>query len=112
MAEDLRDRQRDVRDKVRNAQGDLHESSKALASAARRLGRTRAALWPRHSADSVAAQEQVAEAVRLDTLMQARLQAAEHKLALARVALDSRPQARPRAARRDRRAGGQQLRQR
>ncbi len=87
MAEDLRDRQRDVRDRVRNAQGELHESSKALASAARRLGRTRAALSSAQRRLS-AAQKQVAEAVRLDNLMQARLQAAEHKLAVARVALD------------------------
>ncbi len=87
MAEDLRDRQRDVRDRVRNAQGELHESSKELASAARRLGRTRAALSSAQRRLN-AAQVLVAEAVRVDTLMQARLQAAEHKLALARVALD------------------------
>ena len=111
MAEDLRDRQRDVRDKVRNAQGDLHESSKALASAARQLGRTRAALATAQRKLG-AAQEKVAEAVRLDNLMQARLQAAEHKLALARVALAGRPEASPRAARGDRRARGEQLRQR
>ena len=88
MAEDLRDRQHDVRDKVRNAQGDLHESSKELASAARQLGRTRAALATAQRKLG-AAQEKVAEAVRLDNLMQARLQAAEHKLALARVALEA-----------------------
>ncbi len=88
MAEDLRDRQREVRDKMRNAQGDLHESSKALAAAARRLDRTRAALASAQMR-LTKAQAQVAEAVRLDTLMQARLQAAEHKLALARVALDA-----------------------
>ena len=88
MAEDLRDKQRDVRDKVRSAQGDLHESSKALASAARRLSRARAALASAQ-VKLTAAQKQVAEAVRLDQLMQARLQAAEHKLALARVALDA-----------------------
>jgi len=88
MAEDLRDRQRDVRDKVRSAQGDLHESSKALASAARRLERARTALASAQ-AKLTKAQEQVAEAVRLDTLMQERLEAAEHKLALARVALEA-----------------------
>ena len=88
MAEDLRHKQRDVREKVRSAQGDLHESSKALASAARRLSRTRAALASAQ-VKLTAAQKQVAEAVRLDQLMQARLQAAEHKLALARVALDA-----------------------
>ncbi len=88
MAEDLRDRQHDVRDKVRNAQGDLNESSKELASAARQLGRTRAALATAQRKLG-AAQEKVAEAVRLDNLMQARLQAAEHKLALARVALEA-----------------------
>jgi murein DD-endopeptidase MepM/ murein hydrolase activator NlpD len=88
MAEDLRDRQRDVRDKVRSAQGELNESSKELASAARRLGRTRAALASAQRRLS-AAQDKVAEAVRLDKLMQARLQAAEHKLALARLALEA-----------------------
>ena len=65
---------------VRSAQGDLHESSKALASAARRLGRTRAALAS-CTGRLTAAQKQVAEAARLDALMQARLQAAEHRLA-------------------------------
>ena len=88
MAEDLRHKQRDVRDKVRSAQGDLHESSKALASAARRLSRTRAALASAQ-VRLTAAQKQVAEAVQLDQLMQARLEAAEHRLALARVALDA-----------------------
>ena len=88
MAEDLRDRQRDVSDKVRSAQGDLHESSKALASAARRLERARTALASAQAKLSKA-QAQVAEAVRLDTLMQERLEAAEHKLALARVALQA-----------------------
>ena len=88
MAEDLRDKQRDVRDKVRSAQGDLHESSKALASAARRLSRTRATLASAQ-VRLTAAQKQVTEAVRVDQLLQARLEAAEHRLALARVALDA-----------------------
>lgn len=87
-AEDLRDKQREVRGQVRSAQGDLHESSKALAAAARRLGRARAALAAAQKRLSTAQANERA-AARLDALMQQRLQAAEKRLAAARVALDA-----------------------
>jgi len=87
-ADDLRDKQRDVRGQVRKTQTDLHESSKALAAAARRLERARAALGASQRRLAVA-QTNLAAAARLDAQMQARLQAAEHRLALARVALDA-----------------------
>lgn len=87
-ADDLRDKQRDVGGQVRKTEGDLHESSKALATAARQLARARAALAASQRRLTVA-QADLAAAARLDALMQARLQAAEHALALARVALDA-----------------------
>jgi murein DD-endopeptidase MepM/ murein hydrolase activator NlpD len=87
-ADDLRDKQRRARGQVQSAQGDLHESSKALQAAARRLQRARAALAVSQRRLG-AAQANLAVAARLDALMQARLQAAEHALALAQVALDA-----------------------
>ena len=87
-AEDLNKKQRQARGQVRAAQGDLHESSKALQAAARRLERARAALSAAQRRLSTA-QRSVDAAARLDALMQARLQAAEHRLALARVALEA-----------------------
>jgi murein DD-endopeptidase MepM/ murein hydrolase activator NlpD len=86
--DDLRDRQRDVRGQVRDAQGDLHESSKALAAAARRLGRARAALAAAQNRLDTA-EAAVAEAARLDARMQRRLEAAQHRLVQARAALDA-----------------------
>lgn len=87
-ADDLRDKQKHVRGQVTAAQGDLNESSQALAAAAVQLRRARAALAAAQGRLGVA-QENLAAAARLDALMQARLQAAEHRLALARVALDA-----------------------
>ena len=87
-AEDLRDKQRDVQGQVRSAQGDLKESSTALAAAARRLGRARAALGAAQR-QLASAQAQLDAAARRDARMQARLQAAERRLAVARVALDA-----------------------
>lgn len=87
-ADDLRDKQKNVRGQVKAAQGDLNESSQALAAAAVQLRRARAALAAAQGRLGVA-QENLAAAARLDALMQARLQAAEHRLALARVALDA-----------------------
>ena len=83
----LRDRQRQVQGQVRGAQGDLEESSKALASAARGLTRARAALGAAQRRLTVA-QRNLDAAARVDALMQARLQAAEQRLAGARTALD------------------------
>ena len=83
----LRDRQRHVQGQVRGAQGDLEESSKALASAARGLTRARAALGAAQRRLTVA-QRNLDAAARVDALMQARLQAAEQRLARARTALD------------------------
>lgn len=88
MADDLHNRQKHVRGQMRNAQGDLHESSKALAAAAQRLDRARAALSAAQKRLTTA-QNNVAAAARLDALMQTRLQEAEHRLAVARVALDA-----------------------
>ncbi len=87
-ADNLRDKQRDVRGQVRSTQGDLQESSKALGAAARRLRTARAALTSAQRR-LVVAQNNLDAAARLDALMQSRLQAAEHRLALARVALDA-----------------------
>ncbi len=88
MADDkLRDRQRHVQGQVRGAQGDLEESSKALARAARGLTRARAALGAAQRRLTVA-QRNLDAAARVDALMQARLQAAEDRLAGARIALD------------------------
>ena len=84
----LREKQRDVRGRVRHAQGDLQESSKALQAAARRLDRARASLTAAQKRLATA-EVDLAAATRLDTLMQARLQAAEQRLALARIALDA-----------------------
>ena len=86
-AEDLKKKQRQAHGQVRSAQGDLHESSKALSAAAARVQRARAALSASQRRLNDAAHNLEA-AARLDALMQARLQAAEHRLALARVALD------------------------
>ncbi len=83
----LRDRQRHVQGQVRGAQGDLEESSKALSSAARGLTRARAALGAAQRRLTVA-QRNLDAAARVDALMQARLQAAEQRLARARTALD------------------------
>ncbi len=84
--DDLRKKKRQVQGQVRSAQGDLHESSKALAAAARRLQRARAVLGAAQARLN-SAQAQVAEAIQLDTVMQQRLQVAEQVLAAARVAL-------------------------
>lgn len=73
---------------MRKTERDLHESSKALATAARQLARARAALAASQRRLAVA-RDNLAAAARLDAQMQARLQAAEHALALARVALDA-----------------------
>jgi murein DD-endopeptidase MepM/ murein hydrolase activator NlpD len=86
-ADDLKKKQRQARSQIRNAQGDLHESSNALNAAAGRLQRARAALSAAQRRLAIA-QSNVTAAARVDALMQARLQAAEHALALARVALD------------------------
>ena len=83
----LRDRQRHVQGQVRGAQGDLEESSKALAGAARALTKARAALGAAQRRLTVA-QRNLDAAVRVDALMQARLQAAEQRLAQARTALE------------------------
>jgi murein DD-endopeptidase MepM/ murein hydrolase activator NlpD len=87
-ADDLRDKQRKAHGQVRTAQGDLAESSGALAAAARRLASARSALAASQKR-LTAAQSALAAAARLDAAMQARLQAAEHALAVARVALDA-----------------------
>ena len=87
-ADDLRDKQRDVRGQLRRTQGDLQESSQALAAVARGLRTARAALTSAQRR-LVVAQSNLAAADRLDALMQARLQAAEDRLALARLALDA-----------------------
>ena len=84
--DDLRDRQKKVRGEIRHAQGDLHESSKALNAAARRLSKARAALGAAQRRLSVA-QRDLNAAARLDAVMQARLQRAEHALAVARQEL-------------------------
>ena len=87
-AEDkLKKKQHQAKSQVRDAQGDLHESSKALVAAANRLRTARAALTSAQRRLAVA-QKNLDAAARLDAQMQARLQAAEHRLALARVALD------------------------
>ena len=88
-AEDkLRKRQRAAHGQVRQALGDLQESSKGLRAAAQRLMRARTVLKAAQRRLAVA-QKQVDAAARLDARMQARLQAAEHRLAVARVALDA-----------------------
>lgn len=87
-ADDLREKQKHVRGQVQSAQGDLNESSHALAAASVQLRRARAALSSAQGRLGVA-QVNLLAAARLDALMQARLQAAEHRLALARVALDA-----------------------
>jgi murein DD-endopeptidase MepM/ murein hydrolase activator NlpD len=87
-ADELHNKQRHARSQVRSAQGDLHESSKALTAAAARVQRARAALSAAQQRLNVAAHN-LAAAARLDALMQARLQAAEHRLAVARVALET-----------------------
>ena len=87
-AEDkLKKRQHQAKSQVRHAQGDLHESSRALVSAAKRVHSARAALTASQRRLAVA-QRNADAAARRDAQMQARLQAAEHRLALARVALD------------------------
>ena len=84
----LRKRQRAAHGQVRQALGDLQESSKGLRAAAQRLMRARTVLKAAQRRLAVA-QRQVDAAARLDARMQARLQAAEHRLAVARVALDA-----------------------
>jgi murein DD-endopeptidase MepM/ murein hydrolase activator NlpD len=85
--DDLKDRQRTVRGQISRAQGDLHESSKALNAAARRLERARAALGAAQRRLTVA-QRNLSAAARVDRIMQLRLQRAEHALAVARRELD------------------------
>lgn len=87
-AEDLKQRERAVQGQVRGAQGELNESSKALSAAAARLDRARTALGAAQQRLDTA-RTGVARAVRTDTLMQQRLQVAEQRLAVARVALDT-----------------------
>lgn len=86
-ADDLHGRQRHATHLVRSAQGELEDSSKALNAAGARLTRARAALSAAHKR-LVAAQADAGAAARLDVLMQARLQTAEHSLTLASEALD------------------------
>lgn len=86
-ADDLRDKQRKARGQVSSATGDLQESSKALGAAAKRLQSARTALTSAQGRLATA-QKNADAAARLDALMQARLQAAEHVLAVARVELD------------------------
>jgi len=83
----LKKKQHQAHSQVRHALGDLHESSKALVAAAKRLSAARAALGSAQRKLAVA-QKNADAAARLDAQMQARLQAAEHRLAAARVALD------------------------
>ncbi len=84
----LKKKQRQAHSQVRSAVGDLHESSKALVAAAKRLSSARAALSSAQRKLAVA-QKNADAAARVDAQMQARLQAAEHRLARARVALDA-----------------------
>lgn len=87
-ADDLRDRQRQARGQVSSAAGDLHESSNALGAAAKRLRAARSALTAAQGRLATA-QKEAELAALADTRMQARLQLAEHDLAVARVALDT-----------------------
>lgn len=88
VAEDnLHNRQRAVRGRVQNAQGELEDSSRALAGAAHRLEAARAALSVAQGRLDTA-QQSLAAAARTDALMQSRLQAAEDELASTRAALD------------------------
>ena len=76
----LKKRQHQAHAQVRGAQGDLHESSKALVAAAKRLsGPARPS--PPPSAGSPWRRGTLDAAARLDAQMQARLQVAEHRLA-------------------------------
>jgi murein DD-endopeptidase MepM/ murein hydrolase activator NlpD len=84
----LRHKQRQAHGQVRSAQGDLHESSKALVAAAKRLNRARAVLT-RAQRRLAVAQKHADAAARVDAQMQRRLQLAESRLAAARVALDA-----------------------
>jgi murein DD-endopeptidase MepM/ murein hydrolase activator NlpD len=87
-AEDkLKKKQHQAKSQVRAAQGDLHESSRGLVAAAKRLSAARAALGSAQRRLALA-QKNLDAAARLDARMQVRLQAAEHRLAVARVALD------------------------
>jgi len=87
-AEDkLKKKQRQAHGQVQSAAGDLHESSRALVAAAKRLNHARSALRSSQQRLGVA-QRNADAAARLDAQMQARLQAAEHRLALAQAALD------------------------
>ena len=87
-ADDLRDKQRKARGQVSSAVGDLHESSKALGAAAKRLQSARSALTAAQGRLATA-QEEADAAARADAQMQTRLQLAEHDLAVARVALET-----------------------
>ncbi len=84
----LRDRQHQVQGRVKNAQGDLEESSKALAAAGRRLVAARTALAGAQRRLE-ATQRGLQAAALADALAQGRLQVAERRLAAARVALDA-----------------------
>lgn len=84
----LKNKQQQAHSQVRSAMGDLDESSKELVAAAKRLTSARTALTSAQRRLSVA-QKAADAAARVDAQMQARLQAAEHQLALARAALDT-----------------------
>jgi murein DD-endopeptidase MepM/ murein hydrolase activator NlpD len=86
--ENLHKKQRQVQGQVRSAQGQLEESSQALTAAAKKLRSAQAALVAAQRR-LTAAQTQADAAALQDAQMQARLQVAEHNLALARVALDT-----------------------
>ncbi len=87
-ADDLKKKQHQAKGVVRSAQGDLEDSSHALATATGRLKAARASLSAAQRR-LAAAQKNVNAAALLDAQMQARLQVAEHNLALAKVALDA-----------------------
>ncbi len=85
-ADDLRDRERNARGDVRSAEDDLQESSKQLAAAAEKLEAARARLDGAQRTLETA-QTQLGEARRLDLEMQAQLEAAQLRLERAREAL-------------------------
>jgi murein DD-endopeptidase MepM/ murein hydrolase activator NlpD len=87
-ADDLKNKQKSAHGQVRSAQGELEESSSSLNAAAAKLKAARTALVGAQERLAVA-QGNVDAAARVDAAMQARLQAAEHTLALTRAALDA-----------------------
>src|SRR5687768_16305865 len=83
MADDLRDRKNKVRGRIRGAQGELHESSRAAVAAGRRLERSRALLAAAQKRLGVA-QANLNAAAQQDAAMQAKLVEAQRLLAVAR----------------------------